>query len=224
MNLLALRRAALGYAGRPVLQDVDLEVAPGDYVAVLGANGSGKSTLLRTLIGVLPLLAGRLERAPELRLGCVPQQLGLDPSFPASATDVVAMGLYRDLGFLRRIPGARVRESLAAVDLLGEAEQPFGSLSGGQRQRVLLARALAGGPTLLLLDEPTAGVDARASARILEHLDVLHARGLSLVLVTHHPLALRGRCNRAWVLAGGRVREEVPERALSPEGLAEVFG
>lgn len=224
MSLLALAAADLGYNGRPVLRGVDLAVERGDYVAVLGANGSGKSTLLRTLIGVLPPLSGSRRPAAGLRLGYVPQQLDLDPSFPASAADVVAMGLYRDLGALRRVPGSRVQEALAAVDLADAACRPFGSLSGGQRQRVLLARALAGRPDLLLLDEPTAGVDARASALILDHLDALHAGGLALVLVTHHPLSLRGRCNRAWVVAGGGVREAAPEHALSPEGLAEVFG
>ncbi|RMH02521.1 MAG: metal ABC transporter ATP-binding protein [Planctomycetota bacterium] len=224
--LVALRGATLGYRGAPVLREVDLEVAAGDFLAVVGDNGSGKSTLLRSLLGVLPPLAGDLEREPGLRLGYVPQQLALDPRFPASVEEVARMGLWRRGRSFRRESRedlARVREALERVGLADRAAQAFATLSGGQKQRVLLARALVSAPDLLLLDEPTSGVDARATAAIHACLDELRAAGVGLVLVTHHPLALRGRATHACLVAGGRVRPEDPAELLSAGGAARML-
>jgi ABC-type Mn2+/Zn2+ transport system ATPase subunit len=181
-------------------------------VVLVGSNGSGKTTLLRGLLGFLPPLAGRVERRPGLRVGYVPQRETLDPLYPLSAFDVARLGAWRDLPFWR-LGGARerarAREALEACRAGPLAAQRYASLSGGQRQRVLLARALATDPELLLLDEPTAGVDPEAEQEILDLLRELRdARGLSIWMVTHHVQSVAGRADRTAVVSDGDVRLE----------------
>ncbi len=189
-----------------------LVVRPDEFVVLLGSNGSGKTTLLRGLLGFLPPLAGRVSRREGLRVGYVPQRETLDPLYPLSALQVVRLGTWRDLPFWR-FAGARersrAREALDACRVSELAARRYGELSGGQRQRVLLARALATDPELLLLDEPTAGVDPDAERGILELLRALRAsKGLSIWMVTHHVHAIGGSADRTAVVSGGRVRFE----------------
>jgi ABC-type Mn2+/Zn2+ transport system ATPase subunit len=198
-----------GYAAA-VVHGISLEVIPGEFVALLGANGSGKTTLVRGLLGLLEPLAGRIERSPQLRFGYVPQRETLDPLYPLSGFDVALLGACCDLPFYRR-PSAAARataraalESARAVDF---ARRRYGELSGGQRQRILIARALATRPTVLILDEPTAGVDPETEAAII---DVLHAlrtqERLAIWMVTHQLHAVTGRVDRTLVLKEGRLR------------------
>lgn len=221
--LIGLRAAELGYPGAPVLHRVELAVHSGDFLAVVGDNGSGKTTLLRTLLGVLPVLSGSREALPGLRCSYVPQQLALDPLFPLSVLDVLRMGLWRGR---RVLHGETAEERAFALSCLERVGMPdhrhhgFGQLSGGQKQRVLVARALAGRPELMLLDEPTSGVDAQASGAIHELLEELHQEGVAIVIVTHHPLALAGRADHAVLVEGGRVCARAVEDLLSTEGVA----
>lgn len=219
--LLSLQQADLGYRhGHPILSQVNLAVDAGDFLLLAGANGSGKSTLMRSLLGGLPLLHGKRHAAADLRLGYVPQSVELDATFPVSVTDVVSMGLWT--------PGkqgdrASAREAIAKqlqqVEMRAHAQRLFGSLSGGQKQRVLLARALVQEPTLLLLDEPVSGVDARATEIILGILSQEVGRGTAVVFVSHQPIALRERATRAMLVRHG-VLEELPVETLcSREGL-----
>jgi ABC-type Mn2+/Zn2+ transport system ATPase subunit len=209
---IALENADLGYAGNTVLRRISLEIRPGEFVAVLGPNGAGKTTLLRSLLGFLPPVAGRVERAPEARIGYVPQRETLDARYPLSGADVAMFGTYGDQRFWRRTPrGARerARAALAACDALGFAQRRYAELSGGQRQRILIARALATSPTLLLLDEPTAGVDRASELAILDALAELRRdRSLAIWLVTHHEEVLRGRVDRIARVADGTVSIE----------------
>ena len=187
-------------------------VRPDEFVALLGSNGSGKTTLLRGLLGFLPPLAGRVERRPGLRIGYVPQRETLDPLYPLSAYQVARTGSWRDLPFWR-FSGARersrTRAALEACQATGFASRRYAELSGGQRQRVLLARALATEPELLLLDEPTAGIDPEAERGILDLLRGLReTKGLSIWMVTHHVHALAGRADRTLVVSEGRVQAD----------------
>ncbi len=180
-----------------------------EFVALLGSNGSGKTTLMLGLLGFLPPLAGRVQRRPDLRIGYVPQRETLDPLYPLSAYQVAHTGSWRDLPFWR-LSGARersrTRAALDACQASSFAARRYGELSGGQRQRVLLARALATAPELLLLDEPTAGIDPEAERGILDLLSTLReTQGLAIWMVTHHVHALAGRADRTATLSDGRV-------------------
>lgn len=210
--LLCVERADFGYEGRPVVHRASLEIRRREFTVVVGSNGSGKTTLLRGLLGFVPTLAGRVTRAPDLRIGYVPQRETLDPLYPLTGFDVALLGAFRDLPFWR-FAGARERAraeaALAACHASHFAGRRYGSLSGGQRQRVLLARALATDPELLLLDEPTAGVDAESERGILDLLCALRdSHRLAIWMVTHQLDALGARADRVVSVVEGRVRAE----------------
>jgi ABC-type Mn2+/Zn2+ transport system ATPase subunit len=206
--------ADFGYAGGPVVRRASLEVVPAEFVVLVGANGSGKTTLLRGLLGLLPPLAGRIERAPGLRVGYVPQRETLDPLYPLSGFDVALLGACRDLPFWRPAgptERTRCRAALAAARAEGFAHRRYGGLSGGQRQRILIARALATRPSVLVLDEPTAGVDPETEAAVVEVLESLRREHrLAIWMVTHQVHAVAGKVDRVIRLEDGRVH---PERA-----------
>lgn len=189
--LVALEGAAVGYGRRAILDGVDLEVAPGDFLAVVGPNGGGKTTLVRALLGALPLLAGRLVRREALAVGYVPQREHVDPVWPFTAGEVVLMGRVPGLGPWRR-PGHADREevqrALSRVGIEHLAGLPYGELSGGQRQRTLIARALAANPELLVVDEPTNGMDPAAELATMDLLKDLHEGGKRAIVMVSHRL------------------------------------
>jgi len=228
---LALHDVTLGYDGRAVLKGVTLAVEPGEFCALLGPNGAGKTTLLRGMLGLLPVLAGRIEYGFDRRTsppGYVPQRESLDPIFPLTVLEVVLMGTFARLRPLQ--PAGRrqhrlAAECLAQVGLDAIAKQPFWALSGGQKERILIARALAAEPRLLLLDEPTAGVDPGATVAIMDVITRLNReRGLTVVLVSHQLRIVRQVVRSViWVDDGGAVKGTA-EELLSPEHIADVFG
>ncbi len=213
---VVLHDGAVAIDGRPVLRHVDLTVHSGDFLALMGANGSGKSTLVRALTGLRPLVGGslRLFGTPVEafrdwgRLGFVPQRTGASSGVPASVWEVVASGrltrrrLLRPLG---RADRAAIADALDVVGLAGRARDGVSTLSGGQQQRVLIARALAGEPELLFLDEPTAGVDLPHQKSLGDSLGQLKGRGATIVLVAHELGPLAPLVDRAVVMRGGRV-------------------
>ena len=229
--LLTLRDVSLGYDGRPVLAHVTLTVERGEFLALLGPNGAGKTTVFRGMLGLIPLLGGRVtwgfDRAARPP-GYVPQKETLDPIFPLTAREVVLMGTYAGLAPLWPVGRRRRERALASLALVGQAdlaEHPFWALSGGQKQRVLIARALATEPEVLLLDEPTAGIDPGAEAQIMDVIARLNRdRGLTVVLVSHHLRLVRALVR--WVLwvEDGVVRKGPTAEMLSPERLAGAFG
>jgi ABC-type Mn2+/Zn2+ transport system ATPase subunit len=210
--LVTLRDVSLGYDRRPVLEHVTLSIERGEFLALLGPNGAGKTTLLRGILGLIPTIAGRIHFGFDRSAsppGYVPQRDVLDPIFPLSAFEVVLMGTYAKLPPLW--PAGRRLRRLAAqcldhVGLAELADQPFWSLSGGQKQRVLIARALAVEPEIMLLDEPTSGVDLEAEATIIRLLTQLNTEhGLTVVLVTHHLARIRSALRSAVWIDEGRV-------------------
>lgn len=228
--LVSLEGAAVGYGRRPVLAGVDLAVAAGDYLALVGPNGGGKTTLLRTLLGTLPPLAGRRSAPRPLRIGYVPQRDLLDATWPLSAFDVALMGRAALLPAGRR-PRAADREAVgAALERVGMGEvarRRYGDLSGGQRQRVLIARALAGDPELLALDEPTNGMDPAAELSTMEVVDDLRAGGrMAVVLVSHRLETVAAHATTLAFVDRERALFRIGpvDRMLQPEALAALYG
>lgn len=186
----------VAYTDQPVLWDVDLQLPVGVQMAVVGPNGAGKSTLIKAIMGLVTPVAGEVRlfgesiRRPTGRVAYVPQRSSLHWDFPTDVLDVVTMGTYRDLGWLRRPAATQRRQALVALERVGMASftrRPIAELSGGQQQRVLLARALVQRAELLVLDEPFQGVDAPTERAIVDVLRELAGEGRT-VLVVHHDL------------------------------------
>jgi zinc transport system ATP-binding protein len=226
--LVELRGGAVAHGGTPVLSGVDLRIEAGEVVAVLGPNGAGKSTLVRALVGLHPLAAGTLELfgtpAAQLRerhrVGYVPQRVGAGSGVPATVHEVVLSGRLHALRRWRRATATdrdEVAHALEVVGLSTYGERPVAELSGGQQQRVLIARALVGEADLLVLDEPTSGVDLgsqQALATALDHLRTLHGKGV--LLVAHELGPVRPIVSRAVVLRDGGVVHDGPLDASRP--------
>ncbi|MGX6608259.1 metal ABC transporter ATP-binding protein [Micromonosporaceae bacterium Da 78-11] len=221
MSVVEVKNIAVGYDGREILHDVSLAVRAGEVVAILGANGSGKSTLIRTVLGLVPMTRGTIEvfGTPQrrfrdwARVGYVPQRLGAGGGVPATVGEVVASGRLARRGIFR-FPGAAdraaVRTALTDVGLLDRIDDPVATLSGGQQQRTLIARALAGKPDLLVLDEPTAGVDAASQEAFAAALGRFEAGGGTILLVAHELGPLQPLIDRAVVVHEGRIAHEGP--------------
>ena len=176
--LLRAEGLTVRLGGSEVLSDVSLAMEPAEIVTVLGPNGSGKSTLLRALLGIVPLASGRVVRAPGLRVGYVPQKLAIDASLPLS--------VRRFLSLPHRVSEAEAQGALARVGMEGAGGKPVAGLSGGQLQRVMLARALLGRPGLLVLDEPTQGLDQPGEAAFYRLIaEVRAATGAAVLMVSH---------------------------------------
>lgn len=222
----------VGYADLPVVADIHLEVPVGSWLAIVGTNGSGKSTFLRTVVGLMPPLDGRLEvfgRPP----GSDPSRVGYLSQFhtsgfvlPLRAVDVVRMGRFARHGLLGRLATAdrrAVQEAMEAMGVDQLARSPLRTLSGGQQQRVFLAQVLARGGDLLVLDEPTAGLDAVGAQLYLEAVDAARSRGAAVVSATHD-IGEAARADQVLLLARRVVACGPPERVLTEEHLLETFG
>lgn len=197
MAVIRLQNVSFRFGSTDVLSKVSFSIAKGDFVGLVGPNGSGKTTLLRLVLGLLPLQQGRIYLLGKpidsfsewRRIGYIPQKAAAVPeSFPATVEEVVATGLLAGKGFPRAYSAAdrsQVISALSQVQMQNYAKTRIGSLSGGQQQRVLIARALIAQPDVLILDEPTAGVDQAAQAAFYDLLGALNSKGISILLVTH---------------------------------------
>jgi ABC-type Mn2+/Zn2+ transport system ATPase subunit len=230
-TLLTLHDVSLGYDGRVVLERLSFAVECGECLALLGPNGAGKTTLLRGILGLIPVLAGQIEYGFDRSTsppGYVPQRETLDPIFPLTVFEVVLMGTYGRLALLRPV-GRRQRQlatdCLKQVGLADLADRPFWALSGGQKQRVLIARALAVEPNILLLDEPTAGVDPGAATAIMNLIARLNCdQGLTVVLVSHHLRLVHSLVRSVLWVGDGGASKGTTEVMLAPERIMDGFG
>ena len=217
--LIELRDVSLGYSGSPVIAHVSFVIERGEFVGLFGPNGAGKTTLLRGILQLIPVLAGRIVYHFDRRAsppGYVPQRDTLDPIFPLSAFEVVLMGTYAKLPPLWPLGARRRRLAAQCLDRVGLAtvsREPFWALSGGQKQRVLIARALAAQPHVMVLDEPTAGVDHAAEEAVIELIAHLNqSEGLTVVLVSHHLARIRSVVQSAvWVEDGQATKGAVED-------------
>ena len=219
--VVEFRRCDIGYEGRAVVRGLDLTIEPGEVLGILGANGSGKSTTIRGLLGLTPILAGevRLFGTPRgqfhdwARIGYVPQRHTVAGGIPSTVGEVVASGRLTRLRPWRRSGAAdrtAVADAIAVVGLAGQERTTMTSLSGGQQRRVLIARALATRPDLLVLDEPTAGVDRANQEALASALAALVEQGTTIVLITHELGPVEPLITRAVVLREGEVVHDGP--------------
>ncbi len=229
---IAVEGLSVGYDGHPVVEGITLDVAAGSTLAVLGTNGSGKSTLIKTLVGLLDPIAGAarvLGGAPGATPARVSYLGQIQPSgfvLPVRASDVVAMGRFPARGLLGRMRAddrRLVAESLARMGVSHLADEPLGALSGGQRQRVLIAQSLAWRADVLVLDEPTAGLDVAGRELLLDALAQERARGAAVVVCTHD-IADALTAERALLLARRVVAYGLPSQTLTRDRLMETFG
>jgi ABC-type Mn2+/Zn2+ transport system ATPase subunit len=224
--LVRLERVTCAYDRTPVLVDADLDVGEGDFIGVVGPSGSGKTTMLRALLGAVRPQRGRVWRRPGLTVGYVPQIETVNWNFPVTVLETVLMA--RTAG--RRLPWpspAERREAgavLARLGLAGLSQRHIRELSGGQQQRIFIARALLAQPQLLLLDEPTAGVDVRTRHEVLHLLAELNAGGLAILLTTHDLNGMAAHLPHLVCLNTEITGAGPPEAVLTPEVLERTYG
>lgn len=230
---LELRGATLRFDRRTLWNGLDLEVKPGEFIAVLGANGSGKTSLLRVILGRQKLSAGEVRvggepvTAGNPRIGYVPQQKLADEGTPLRARDLVGLGIDgRTWGFLpSRAKRAKVDRLLADVGATAYADVPVATLSGGEQQRLRIGQALASDPDLLLADEPLASLDLANQRAVSELIDRhRRQRGFGVLFVTHDVNPVLGMVDRVLYLAGGRFKVGTPDDVLRSEVLSDLYG
>ena len=228
-------RVCVNYNGTVALHDASLTLPAGRICGLVGMNGAGKSTLFKALTGFVRPSRGRIringltvsEAQREQAVAYVPQSEGIDNNFPVSVWDVVMMGRYGAMNLLRipgRVDRVAVREALSQVDLLELRDRPIGALSGGQRKRAFLARAIAQGASVLLLDEPFNGVDVRTEKLMADLFLQFRDEGRTILISTHDLSHVRELCDlvvliNKTVLAYGETSE-----VFTPENLSLTFG
>jgi manganese/iron transport system ATP-binding protein len=218
---------SIGYQGKPVLTEIDVDITNGQRLVLVGPNGAGKSTLIKSILGQAEILGGTTTIPPRSATGYVPQSGSLDADFPVSVRQVVTMGRYRQLGWWRPVRGAdrrAVTEALEQVGLADKARLRFGTLSGGQRQRVLLARAIVAEPSLLLLDEPFNGVDAVSQENIVTVLRELSAAGTAMIVSTHDLAMARDLADLVCLINGRQWAVGTPGETLTVTSLRLAYG
>jgi zinc/manganese transport system ATP-binding protein len=225
-DLVRLDHVTCTYGGAPVLADIDLAIAPGQFSGIVGPSGSGKTTLLRALLGTVRPVAGRVQRRPGLRVGYVPQVETVNWSFPVTVAECVLMARTRGriLPWRSRAEEHAVRDLLARLGIEDLAHRHIRDLSGGQQQRVFIARALLGEPELLLMDEPTSGVDVATRHEILHLLDDLYGGGLAIVLTTHDLNGMAAHLPHLVCLNTRVVGEGSPRDVLTDDILERTYG
>ena len=191
MALLTCRDLCLGYEGRQIVHGLNFTVNRGDYLCIVGENGSGKTTLMKTVLGLHRPLSGEIITGDGLKkdqIGYLPQQTAVQRDFPASVEEVVLSGCQGRCGlrpFYNKEEKRRAEENMARMDILSLRRRCYRELSGGQQQRVLLARALCATETLLLLDEPTAGLDPRVTEEMYDLVRNVNGDGITVMMISH---------------------------------------
>jgi len=232
--VLRIRGAALRRDGRELWSGLDLDVAPGELIAVLGPSGSGKTTLLRAILGLQPLSEGsitalgqRVQRRGNRRIGYLPQARPLPRDVVMRGRDLVSLGVdgHRfGFPFPRRGDRARVDALIDAVGARSFADRPVGVLSGGEQQRLRVGQALADNPRLLLCDEPLTSLDLANQQDVVRLIDAHRATGAGVLLVTHDINPVLDKVDRILYLANGRFTLGSPQEVLTSKVLSDLYG
>lgn len=217
MSLVMAEGLRVRQGGQIVLRDVNLSIEPGEIVTIVGPNGSGKSTLLRALIGAIRPDAGRVTRSAGLRIGYVPQSLKIDTTLPLT--------VRRFLDLPIRVTNEQAATALEEAGVAPVAQKQLAELSGGQFQRVLLARAIIGRPDILMLDEPTQGLDQPAQAAFYKQIEALRDElGCAVLMVSHELHVVMSASDRVICLNGHICCEGTPEVVRAAPAWRELFG
>lgn len=230
---LAIAGLTVSYGEKPVLFSVDFVTPKGAMLAIIGPNGAGKSTLIKAALGIVPRVTGEVTvfgrpyAQARHRIAYVPQRASVDWDFPATVLDVVVMGLYRDIGFLR-FAGRRHKDKaidcLKRVGMESFAHRQIGQLSGGQQQRVFLARALAQEADLYIMDEPFAGVDAATERAIVSVLKELNASGKTIICVHHDLATVRDYFDHVLLVNVRKIADGPVATTFTTENLQSTYG
>ena len=233
LSPLSVHDVTVAYHRKPVLWDIDFDAPPGKLTAIVGPNGAGKTTLIKASMGLIPLVAGRVEifgkpiRAQRRLVGYVPQRGSVDWDFPVSALDVVCMGRYRAISWCRPVSRAHKQASMECLERVGMADfahRQISQLSGGQQQRVFLARALAQDARLYFMDEPFAGVDAATEIAIVDVLRTLRDDNRTVICV-HHDLQTISEYFDHILLLNMRIVAQGPvSEVFTHENLQKTYG
>lgn len=224
---LVIENLTLGYERHPAVHHLGVRITPGSLVAVTGPNGAGKSTLLKGLAGLMKPLEGRIDGPPPREVAYLAQTSQIDRSFPITVFDMVAMGLWREIGALGRMGAAqrqRCQKALATVGLGEFGQRTLDTLSGGQFQRALFARLMLQDASLLLLDEPFAAVDERTTGELVAVLHQWQQEGRTVIAVLHDLELVRRHFEHVLLLARELVAYGRPGDVLVPELLARARG
>lgn len=237
MEVIRFENATIGYDSMPVQENLNFSVHQGEFWAVVGPNGTGKTTLVKTILGLLPPLSGKVYvfGCPATHvchhrklIGYVPQIDAVDSMFPATALDIVLTGLFASLGPFRRITREHKDNALKLLNEVGVADKkdwPFAKLSGGQKRRVLIARALIGHPRILILDEPTAGVDVASEEKLVKLIaDIHRERKLTTLFITHNVNPILPYIDKVIVLGVGFYAVGDKEVLFDQKLLQKVYG
>ena len=232
-SAIQLEHLSAGYGRIYAVENVTVNIESGKRVALVGPNGAGKSTLFRAIVGLLVPANGQIringQPAVQARQAAayVPQFEDVDWDFPVTVLDVVLMGLARQIGWLRLPNKIHRQAALSALDRVGLADyfrRQIGELSGGQKRRVFIARALAQGASILLLDEPFSGVDVIAQQTLFEILDKLRTEGTTVVLATHDLNLVSSHFDELLILNKRMIAYGKPEAVFKPDLMAAAFG
>src|SRR3990170_1805945 len=230
-HAVEFRRVTCGYSGHAALRDVSLTVIAGDFIGIVGPSGAGKTTLLRSILGAVDvyrgdiLVGGRPVDRKRPRAGYVPQLETIDWNFPVTVEQVVLMGRAA-AGWLPWHNKRAIEEAYSIMQRLGIADlgkRHIRALSGGQQQRAFLGRALFSSPSLLLLDEPTAGVDVKTRDDILHLLDELNHQGVAIVVATHEINAVAAHLPRVVCVKGRIVADGTPSEVITTDVLRDTY-
>lgn len=236
-TVIEVKDLNFGYENSLVLQGAELKVKKGDFIGILGENGSGKSTLIKIISGMekatsgdVTILGKSINHFNEWRrIGYVPQKANsFNTDFPATVEEIVGSNMYTGFKFLFKGKKERIEKVAKALELVGMSgysKRLIGRLSGGQQQRVFIARALVGNPEILLMDEPTVGIDAKTEEAVYCLLARLNQKlGITIVMVTHDISAVTSHANKIAFLSSGKVQMYEPEEKITSEDVSKIYG